>query len=296
LKAIMLVWGCLAAMPAVAAAEGDVPACAGEACSALEASGGGCDWRNAGDRPIRFTVFDAQQTIVSTVLAPTASFRQPEASKCVSGERRVHAVFAAVRPMPDAPDFTLKTAAAVSPRTKPADLGAPVTMTSQAPAPEAQPVLPAPKPATPLPRPKPARLVAPAEPPAPAVTAAVQPLIPVPTAAEIEAGASPCGEACGEVMLKTIGSCLWVQSQNPRPIVVQATVNDRMVVLMLEGASYDKSAAAPPAGATAYHTRQKDPFQSSSAGIPVYLARLDDQGACVADRAQVSQVLAAFRK
>ena len=120
--------------------------------------------------------------------------------------------------------------------------------------------------------------------------------IPMPTAAQIEAGMLPCGEACAEILFKTIDGCLWVQSQNPRPIYFQATVDGRLVVLSLEGASYKKSAAAPPEGASAFHARQKDPFQSSSAGIPVYRVRLGDKGSCVTDRRQISQFVAIFRK
>jgi hypothetical protein len=120
--------------------------------------------------------------------------------------------------------------------------------------------------------------------------------IPMPTAAQIEAGMLPCGEACAEILFKTIDGCLWVQSQNPRPIYFQATVDGRLVVLSLEGASYQKSAMAPPEGASAFHARQKDPFQSSSAGIPVYRVRLGDKGSCVTDRGQISQFVAIFKK
>ncbi len=120
--------------------------------------------------------------------------------------------------------------------------------------------------------------------------------IPMPTAAQIEAGMLPCGEACAEILFKTIDGCLWVQSQNPRPIYFQATVDGRLVVLSLEGASYQKSAAAPAEGASAFHARQKDPFQSSSAGIPVYRVRLGEKGNCVTDRRQITQFVAIFRK
>jgi hypothetical protein len=165
------------------------------------------------------------------------------------------------------------------------------------PAAEAAPLAP---PVTPQPRQKPATVPTPVPRPVTAAAPAPEPQqIPLPTEAQVKAGMLPCGEACGDILFKTIDGCLWVQSQNPKPITFQARVDGRLVELALEGASYDKSAgtsAAPAQGISAYHTRQKDPFQSSSAGIPVYRARLGDKSGCATSRAQISQFVAIFRQ
>lgn len=78
----------------------------------------------------------------------------------------------------------------------------------------------------------------------------------------------------------------------------QATIDGRMLVLALEGASYEKSAKGTPAAdAVAYHSRQTDPFQqSSSAGIPVYRARLGDKATCVKDKTLITQFVAVYKK
>lgn len=158
-------------------------------------------------------------------------------------------------------------------------------------APPAPPVTPQPrqKPATvPTPVPRPVAMAVPAPAPEP---------IPLPTETEIKAGMLPCGEACGDILFKAVDECLWVQSQNPKPITFQARVDGRLIELKLEGASYEKSASAPAkpaAGINTYHTRQKDPFQSSSAGIPVYRARLADKAGCATARGQITQFVAVF--
>lgn len=188
-------------------------------------------------------------------------------------------------------------AAAPVPKSKPAPVASPAPAASTAevavpvvvafvpPAPRAKPAVPAAfMTATSAPDTKPA---APAQ------------VIKVPTPAEIEAGASPCGEACGDILFKVVDNCIWVQSQNPKPIMFQATIDGRMLVLSLEGASYEKSAkgGTPNADTPAYHTRQVDPFQqSSSAGIPVYRARLGDKGTCVKEKTQITQFVAVYRK
>ncbi len=172
------------------------------------------------------------------------------------------------------------------PRAKPAADAAPsVPLTPPQPR-----MKPAPVP-TPVPRPMTA-------PPAPPPPPAPQPIA-MPTEAEIKAGILPCGEACGDILFKAVDECLWVQNQNPRPITFQARVDGRLIELQLEGASYEKSASGPakPAGGiNAYHTRQKDPFQSSSAGIPVYRARLADKAGCATARGQITQFVAVFTK
>lgn len=172
------------------------------------------------------------------------------------------------------------------PRAKPAADAAPsVPLTPPQPR-----MKPAPVP-TPVPRP----MTAPPAPPPPPAPQQIA----MPTEAEIKAGILPCGEACGDILFKAVDECLWVQNQNPRPITLQARVDGRLIELQLEGASYEKSASGPakPAGGiNAYHTRQKDPFQSSSAGIPVYRARLADKAGCATARGQITQFVAVFTK
>jgi len=176
------------------------------------------------------------------------------------------------------------------PRTKPEAVPVPV-----------EPPTPRPKPVNapaqaPQPRVKPGtETVSRPQPPAPVALAEPTP-IPMPTQAQLEAGMLPCGEACGEILFKTIDGCLWVQSQSPRPILMQARIDGRLRELQLEGASYEKSTAAPAKDASAYHTRQKDPFQSSSAGIPVYRVRMGEKEACITERGQISQLIAVFSK
>ena len=123
-------------------------------------------------------------------------------------------------------------------------------------------------------------------------------MIAAPSAEEIAAGANPCGDACSEILFTRLDDCIWVQSQNPKPILFQATVAGHMVVLSLEGANAAKAQAStkPPEGAASYHTRLHDPFVSTSDGIPVYRARLGDKGSCAADRTQISQFVAVYKK
>lgn len=285
------------------------PACAGDACESLTLSDDGCVWKNASDKPVKFTLFNSTETLFATVLPPGEGFRQTSKVACITpspDSPRYQASFATVRKMPDAPDFTLKTAQAptaaaqpvprpVVPRAKPD----PAVTLAQAPAAE-----PAAAVAIPVPAPAPvvvAKPVPKAKPEQPPVLVAVAPpppaaILQMPTQAEIDAGASPCGDACAEILFKQVDECLWVQSQNPKPIMFQASVEGRMIVIALEGASYEKSSATPASDSAAHHARQRDPFQSSSAGIPVYRARLGEKGACVKDKAQIAQFVAVFKK
>jgi hypothetical protein len=123
-------------------------------------------------------------------------------------------------------------------------------------------------------------------------------MIAAPSAEAIAAGANPCGNACSEILFTRLDECIWVQSQNPKPILFQATVAGHMVVLSLEGANAAKAQAStkPPEGAASYHTRLRDPFVSTSDGIPVFRARLGEKGACAADRTQISQFVAVYKK
>lgn len=285
------------------------PACTGDACESLTLSDDGCVWKNASDKPVKFTLFNATETLFATVLPPGEVFRQTSKAACVTPSpesARYQASFAAVRKMPDAPDFTLKTTQApaaaaqpvprpVVPRAKPDPVVTTVEVPAEAPATEVAAPVPAPAPvAVAKPRPK-------AKPEQPPVLVTLAPPPPVaslkmPTQAEIDAGASPCGDACAEILFKQVDDCLWVQSQNPNPIMFQASVDGRMIVIALEGASYEKSSATPAPDSAAHHARQRDPFQSSSAGIPVYRARLGEKGVCVKDKAQITQFVAVFRK
>lgn len=284
---------------------GAAPSCTGDACESLVLSADGCVWKNTSDRPVKFSLFNPTEILLSTVLPPGETFRQVNKAACVSsapGSPKYQAAFTTVRKMPDAPDFTLKTApqpaAATTdaprvavPRAKPD----PSVATVDVPPPlAADPVAPPVQVAVtrPVPRAKPELPPEVAPAPAAPVVAALQ----LPTQAEIEAGASPCGEACAEILFKQVDDCLWVQSQNPRPIMFQASVEGRMIVIPLEGASYEKSSGAPAADASGYHARQRDPFQSASAGIPVFRARIGDKGTCVRDKSQITQFVAAYRK
>ena len=298
---------CLTAPLAASAA----PGCAGEACDVLSMSSDGCSWKNASEKAIRFTVLNSGATLFSSVLGPGESFKQTNMQACVTaqaGSPNIQASFVALRPMPDAPDFTLKPKPAAVPAVTVASTpkiavprAKPVPDTVVATAdPALTPVALAAGPArrTPTPRAKPD---VPSPPPAPPSTsvALVPPAqaITVPTQAEIEAGVNPCGDACGEILFKVVDECIWVQSQNPKPILFQATVQGRMLVLPLDGASAAKAdAGAPPANASAYHTRQRDPFQSASSGIPVYRVRLGEPQACVKDRTQITHFVAQYRK
>lgn len=185
----------------------------------------------------------------------------------------------------------------------PAETARPIPLPRAKPSAEAAPSVPSPPPVPPQPRMKPAPVPTPVprpEPASPLPPPSVEPQpIALPTEAEIKAGIPPCGEACGDILFKAVDECLWVQNQNPKPITFQARVDGRLIELKLEGASYEKSAsgpAKPAAGINAYHTRQKDPFQSSSAGIPVYRARLADKAGCATARGQITQFVAVFSK
>jgi hypothetical protein len=283
------------------------PACSGDACESLTLSDDGCVWKNASDKPVKFTLFNTTETLFATVLPPGEVFRQTSKAACVTPSPespRYQASFAAVRKMPDAPDFTLKTTPApgavaqpaprpVIPRAKPDP--AETVVAAAEPAAAVTPAVPA---AAPVVAVKPVPKAKPEQPP---VLVAVAPPPPVatlqmPTQAEIDAGASPCGDACAEILFKQVDDCLWVQSQNPKPIMFQASVDGRMILIPLEGASYEKSSGTPASDSAAHHARQRDPFQSSSAGIPVYRARIGDKGVCVKDKAQITQFVAVFRK
>ena len=197
------------------------------------------------------------------------------------------------------------TAAAVASATAPATA---IQVAAVMPTPRVKPAPPPIYP--PLPRVKPAApvQVALATPAAtgPAATgpAAIAP--PASAPVEEDSGRLQCGEACNEILFKVVDSCLWVQSQNPRPIAFEATVGGKPVVLALEGADGKKAdvraAILAKAGAdvakgdAAYHTRLHDPFQSAGSGIPVYRARLGSGDSCVKSRDEIARFSARFAK
>ena len=123
IRLIATVWAAFmtALLPCTAAA---TPACAGDACESLTLSDDGCVWKNVSDKPVKFTLFNATETLFATVLPPGDAFRQTAKAACITPSPespRYQANFAAVRKMPDAPDFTLRTpaTAAVPPAPRP---------------------------------------------------------------------------------------------------------------------------------------------------------------------------------
>ena len=304
--------------------------CTGEACGALAVASDLCAWTNTGDKSVRLAVSgQASASPVVTVLAPGERYKAP-AELCAGGSSdrlSYQASFPTLKVMADDTPAPVKVAVAV-PKIKPAvpvaataavpaakPVSAPVstnttliagpttTVASAIPLPRSKPAAPPAYP--PLPRLKPAAPVeavaAVAAPPA--APALVEPAADVAASAR---DASECGEACGEILFKVVDSCVWVQSQNPRPIAFEGSVGGKPVKLLLEGASAakadERAAALAKAGAdggkidAAYHTRLHDPFQSAGAGIPVYRVRLGGASACVKSREEIVTFAARFAK
>ena len=171
------------------------------------------------------------------------------------------------------------------PRAKPEQQVALATPPSPAAPPPAAPVAPA----------------APATPPPPAMT--TSPAAPATPAA---ADAGTCGDACNEVIFRSIGNCLWVQNANPHAVTFTARAGTRTITLALAGADAGKADAhkpfepkegtPSPIGEGAYHTRISDPFSPNSPGIAVYRARLGPADACVKAREEVTGYTASFTK
>lgn len=283
------VWALAATAQGAADPQGS-PSCAGGACAALSISADGCTWKNSSTRAIRFSLITGGTALFTTVLAPGEAFKETNKAHCVSenqGTTTYQAAFVTLRQMADDAGTTSAPRIA-APRPKPAMAAATLPVT--APIANAAVTVPRQKPASPvMPR---------AKPEAPAQVTLVQPAAPLPpaqpTVALVQDPANPCGDACAEILFKVVDECLWVQSQNPRAIVFQATIKGRMMVLALDGTDGKKADAQPPAkNATAYHARQPDPFQSSSPGIPVYRARL---GTCVKDRSEISHFVAVYTR
>jgi hypothetical protein len=189
---------------------------------------------------------------------------------------------------------------------------------------------PKPKPALamasgPFPRAKPASSTAAVAAAAPAVQAAPPPPVaavpaapamataptaPVPAAAPASApessSAGTCGDACNEVIFRSIGNCLYVQNANPHSVTFIAHTNTRTITLALAGADAGKADAHKPfeakegtpsaIGEDAYHTRISDPFSPSAPGIAVYRARLGSADACVKTREEITSYSASFAR
>lgn len=195
----------------------------------------------------------------------------------------------------------------------------PMTTAATTAAPKARP---RPKPALaafagPFPRAKPvgttatpvATAQAPATPqPAPALAASAAPA-PTPTAApSAPESVDPhaCGDACNEVIFRSIGNCLWVQNANPHGVTFTARAGTRTITLALAGADSAKADAhkpfepkegtPSPVGEGAYHTRISDPFSPNSPGIAVYRARLGSEETCVKAREEITSFTASFAR
>jgi hypothetical protein len=294
----------------------------GEACGAIASNADACTIANKGDKSVQLTTVADQSALMMTVIAPGETIKQDKSlcEKFTRGEAHYDARYAALRAMPDAPDFTLKTAAAGKPVPKPKPAPA---MAAAAPeptlttAPTPQPVAVAAGP--PVPRAKPALqpLYPPsprAKPAAPIETAAVRPapsaappsppVAAVAPTAAVAPAASPtdCGEACATILFKVVDNCLWVVNPNPRTVAFEVEAGGRRVALTLEAADGEKADARAAALAkgqpvkdeAALHMRVHDPFQSAGSGIPIYRARLGSAQACVHERKDVTRFSARF--
>lgn len=297
----------LVAAAAIAAAPGAVAAgtCTGEACAAIATAT--CTITNKGDKSVQLTTVADEASLMMTVLAPGETVKQDKTlcEKFNRGEAHYDARFATLRTMPDAPDFTMKTAAAakpVAPKPKPAPTVAPAEA-SVVEAPLAVAVAsPRPKPALPpayppTPRAKPVT----EEPAAAAVATAAPAIAPASTSAP---GATPgeCGEACATILFKVVDNCLWVVNLHPRTVAFEAEASGQRMALTLEAADGDKADARTialakgqgPKDEAAFHMRLHDPFQSAGSGIPIYRARLGNAAACVKERSSVTRFSARF--
>lgn len=288
----------MAAAPG-ALAEGS---CAGEACAAIATST--CTITNKGDKAVQLTTIADQASLMMTVLAPGEAVKQDKAlcEKFARGEAHYDARFAALRAMPEAPDFTMKTATVAKPVPKPKP--APATASVEVPTAVAPAVV-----AAAMPKPKP--VAPPSYPPAPRAkpivegsasptVAAAEPALAAP--ATSLAGLAACGEACATILFKVVDNCLWVVNLHPRAVAFEAEAAGKKMALMLEAADGDKADARSialakgqaPKDEVALHMRLHDPFQSAGSGIPIYRARLGDASACVKERSNVTRFSARF--
>lgn len=198
-------------------------------------------------------------------------------------------------------------------------VASPMTTAATTTAPKA---LPRPKPALaafagPFPRAKPGAAAAAPVATAPAsVTPEPSPALTTPAAPAPTPAAAPsapesadphaCGDACNEVIFRSIGNCLWVQNANPHGVTFTAHAGTRTITLALAGADSAKADAhkpfepkegtPSPVGEGAYHTRISDPFSPNSPGIAVYRARLGSAEACVKAREEITSFTASFTR
>lgn len=296
----------LVAAAALAAAPGAVAAgtCAGEACAAIATAT--CTITNKGDKSVQLTTVADQASLMMTVLAPGETVKQDKAlcEKFDRGEAHYDARFATLRTMPEAPDFTMKTATAqkpVAPKPKPAPAVAPVeAAVSELPVAVAV-ALPRPKPAVPPAYPPAPRAKPVTEEPTAAVAATAPALAPATTPAPA-AAPGECGEACATILFKVVDNCLWVVNLHPRTVSFEAEASGQRMALTLEAADGDKADARTialakgqaPKDEAALHMRLRDPFQSAGSGIPIYRARLGNAAACVKERSSVTRFSARF--
>ena len=231
-------------------------------------------------------MFTRHGIAVAVLVAATAAAAQPAPSPATVTPPKP-----AAKPVAAAPSQPAPTTAPASPAVN----AQPATVALSVPLPRAKPKWP------PSPRLKPEAPVdvasAPVA-PAPALTApsAVQPV-----AATGQDALAACGNACSEILFKTVDNCLWVQSANPRPITFSADIGGKPVALKLEGADPNKADAhtaalkgAPAKDESAYHTRLHDPFVSVAPGIPAYRARLGPPTTCVKSRNEIQKFTATF--
>ena len=235
----------------------------------------------------------------------------PKAAAAAAASPTVNAV-AAAKPLPRAKPLTA-VATIPMPRSKPARTTLAMTdtpATAVQAATAAPLVAPPSKPrlgSKPMPRPKPEAVV-PATPAAPVAAPTAAPAVVAPTAVSAPApgDAQACGDACNEILFRTLGDCLWVQNANPRPVSFAAQVGGRTIALPLAGADAGKADAhkpfepkegvPSPIGEAAYHTRISDPFSPSAPGIAVYRARLGSASGCVKSRTDITSFSASFVK
>lgn len=298
----------LVAAAAIAAAPGAVAAgtCEGEACAAISTAA--CTITNKGDKSVQLTTVADQASLMMTVLAPGETVKQDKllCEKFGRGEAHYDARFATLRAMPDAPDFTMKTATVskpVAPKPKPAPTVVPVAApVSEAPVAVAAAVAsPRPKPAVPPAYPPTPRAKPVTEEPATAVAAAAPAIAPASTPVPA-AAPGDCGDACATILFKVVDNCLWVVNMHPRAVSFEADTSGQRMALTLEAADGDKADARTialakgqaPKDEAALHMRLHDPFQSAGSGIPVYRARLGSAAACVKERSSVTRFSARF--
>src|SRR5437868_4364620 len=103
-------------------------------------------------------------------------------------------------------------------------------------------------PAAPAPPAAPPAAPVAATPAAPAIATAPTAPAPVTTPASAPASGTTgtCGDACNEVIFRSIGNCLYVQNANPHSVTFVAKTSTRTITLSLAGADAGKADAHKP--------------------------------------------------